>query len=175
MLSEFPRRGDKESIDVYLTNKRERSNMSQENAVESSYGFNYKTLACKWLTFGSALPITDNDREDSKEESFDIQWVAADGCNSRDFELEKSKHQQRQQMKTSMRQILCDPQTCMKGNGRRVAVEGSTCNPELCNEIYYCEYCSKCRKHCNCDREEVSQDPSIYEDYDAYVQSYEKK
>eukprot|EP00980_Cylindrotheca_fusiformis_P021680 scaffold8529_cov137-Cylindrotheca_fusiformis.AAC.10 len=166
----------------------------RDSVSSSSHGFNYQTLACgkmridQWISaFGSDAPARERDEE--LEESFDVQWLPADACNPEECNVDQvcvdcsrcnahcSCNKKHNDFVDSFR---CDPRTCTASKVR-VAVGLSSadmeqCNREKCNDIYFCEECSKCRKHCLCNVENNSQDVSIcHSSTDAYMLSAGKK
>lgn len=173
----------------------ELNTMSSAQA-EDSYGFNIKTLACgkmridQWISaFGTEAGP--RERENELEDSFDVHWLPADACNPNECNVEqvcvdcsRCNHHcscNKNQATTKKSNLVfgnplrCDPRTCMTSNVR-IAVAGSEedkCDRKKCNDMYFCEDCSKCRQHCRCN--DVENNSICNSTSDAFLQSEGKK
>lgn len=129
----------------------------------ASYGFNLETLTCgggfnkliSAFDFGSDQPSLG---KSVGEETYNVHWDA---------------NKQRKEGLTGLvtSAFQCDPRTCIRSNVRVATKGAEPCDPEVCREVYFCEVCARCPRHCDCH---IKDDQSICEsaEVSSQVDSY---
>ena len=115
---------------------------------DSSYGFNLETLSCggkinkliSVFDFGSGPPPLD---DKNANDTYTAQWAT---------------NEERKKSFSITDAFQCDPRTCIRSNVRVATKGAEPCDPEVCRQVYYCEICARCPRHCDCT---IENDPSI--------------
>ena len=103
------------------------NNRTPESGSES-HGFNFKRMACGTVSVGQFLSGFQREKE---------KWIPNGSPN-----LEKA--------------FACDPRTCMKSDRKVGVAVQNDCDPVSCGEIYFCDECTRCKKHCTCSIDDNS-------------------
>lgn len=135
-------------LPFFATHQSRKNNIMSKSNDDNSYGFNLETLTCggkfnkliSAFDFGSDPPPTDNDAGD---DTYHAQW-AANEERKKSFNITDA--------------FQCDPRTCIRSNVKVATKGAQPCDPEVCRNIYFCEICARCPRHCDCT---VENDPSI--------------